>query len=57
MSQPKFVYADNMVEGTPTLGVVYYLLKERLISIMTGLEPMGYIVVEEEKDQEEKEEV
>ena len=58
MSKHKFVYADDMVDGMPTYGVVYYILKERDIKrVFHELDReapavLGYVVVEEEEDEE-----
>lgn len=56
MSKHKFVYADDMVDGMPTLGVVYHMLKERDIKrVFHELDRespavLGYVVVDEEEE-------
>jgi len=40
-------------EGTPTLGVVFYILHAKDIEDATGYEPIGYVISDEDEDDEE----
>jgi hypothetical protein len=57
----KFIGKEDMVDGMPTLGVVYHMLRERDIRnryIDDGDEPpkvLGYILVSEREEGEDNE--
>ena len=36
-------------DGTPTLGVVFHVVREKEIKELTGFEPIGYVIDTEEK--------
>ena len=40
-------------EGTPTLGVVFYILHDKEIRELTGFEPIGYVVDDEDGEEDE----
>ena len=42
---------DEPEEGTPTLGVVYHIVRRREIEDATGLEPIGYVVGDDDDDE------
>ena len=58
----KFVRKEDMVDGTPTLGVVYHMVRERDIRnhfLAMGEEPpnvYGYILVEGEEGEDNENE-
>ena len=49
MSKIKFI-SGQPEDGTPTLGVVFYILHEKEIVEATGREPIGYVVEEEDDE-------
>jgi len=46
----KFIHGEPE-EGTPTLGVVFYILHKNDIVEATGHEPIGYVVEEEGEEE------
>ena len=52
MSTLKFVEKEPE-EGTPTLGVVYHVTRQWEIRGLTGFEPIGWVVEEEPRPEEE----
>ncbi len=47
----KFIYSVPE-EGTPTLGVVFHIVREKDIKEATGYEPIGYVVDDEEEEED-----
>lgn len=37
-------------EGTPVVGVVYYILRQEDIEADTGAEPIGYVIEDSEEE-------
>jgi hypothetical protein len=46
----KLRFERDPEEGTPTLGVVFYILHKKEIIEATGREPIGYVIEDEDDD-------